>query len=181
MTAWLRIGKEERPIVGIRVRVRGLFVRYTVRIIPTHSSTAQLKAKVAVLCEYWVESEVTWERSINQNRNLKKSTTMNLLWKFNHTKLHYERYFNVIIISRLELFIMASEVEETLKRLVAHKGVIGTIVVNTDGVPIKSTLDNATTVQYSGLLNNLVDQVRLLGKIFRTVNNLFLLPGEDHV
>ena len=54
---------------------------------------------------------------------------------------------------------MASEVEETLKRLVAHKGVIGTIVVNTDGVPIKSTLDNATTVQYSGLLNNLVDQV----------------------
>ena len=76
---------------------------------------------------------------------------------------------------------MASEVEETLKRLVAHKGVIGTIVVNTDGVPIKSTLDNATTVQYSGLLNNLVDQVRLLGKIFRTVNNLFLIPGEDHV
>ena len=76
---------------------------------------------------------------------------------------------------------MASEVEETLKRLVAHKGVIGTIVVNTDGVPIKSTLDNATTVQYSGLLNNLVDQVRPLGKIFRTVNNLFLLPGEDHV
>ena len=76
---------------------------------------------------------------------------------------------------------MASEVEETLKRLVAHKGVIGTIVVNTDGVPIKSTLDNATTVQYSGLLNNLVDQVRLLGKIFRIVNNLFLLPGEDHV
>ena len=54
---------------------------------------------------------------------------------------------------------MASEVEETLKRLVAHKGVIGTIAVNTDGVPIKSTLDNATTVQYSGLLNNLVDQV----------------------
>ena len=87
----------------------------------------------------------------------------------------------MIIISRLELFIMASEVEETLKRLVAHKGVIGTIVVNTDGVPIKSTLDNATTVQYSGLLNNLVDQVRLLGKIFRIVNNLFLLPGEDHV
>ena len=41
---------------------------------------------------------------------------------------------------------MASEVEETLKRLVGHKGVIGTIVVNNEGVPIKSTLDNATTV-----------------------------------
>ena len=70
-----------------------------------------------------------------------------------------------IIICRLELYIMASEVEETLKRLVAHKGVIGTIVVNTDGVPIKSTLDNATTVQYSGLLNNLVDQVSFLENI----------------
>ncbi len=40
------------------------------------------------------------------------------------------------------------------------QGVIGTIVVNNEGVPIKSTLDNATTVQYSGLLNNLVDQVQ---------------------
>ncbi len=54
---------------------------------------------------------------------------------------------------------MAAEVEETLKRLVAHKGVIGTIIVNSDGVPIKSTLDNHTTTQYSGLLNQLVDQV----------------------
>ena len=45
---------------------------------------------------------------------------------------------------------MASEVEETLKRLVTHKGVIGTIVVNADGIPIKSTLDNHTTTQVSG-------------------------------
>jgi hypothetical protein len=29
---------------------------------------------------------------------------------------------------------MSSEVEETLKRLVGHKGVIGTIVVNSDGI-----------------------------------------------
>ena len=42
---------------------------------------------------------------------------------------------------------MASEVEETLKRLVTHKGVIGTIVVKADGIPIKSTLDNHTTTQ----------------------------------
>ena len=54
---------------------------------------------------------------------------------------------------------MSSEVEETLKRLVAHKGVIGTIVVNNDGIPIKSTLDNHTTTQYAGLINQLVDQV----------------------
>ena len=75
---------------------------------------------------------------------------------------------------------MASEVEETLKRLVAHKGVIGTIVVNTDGVPIKSTLDNATTVQYSGLLNNLVDQVRT----FKNISNrqqIIFVPGQDQL
>ena len=49
---------------------------------------------------------------------------------------------------------MASEVEETLKRLVTHKGVIGTIVVNANGIPIKSTLDNHTTTQVGlGYLN----------------------------
>ena len=42
---------------------------------------------------------------------------------------------------------------------------IGTIVVNNEGVPIKSTLDNPTTVQYSGLLNNLVDQVLYVQKV----------------
>ena len=57
---------------------------------------------------------------------------------------------------------MSSEVEETLKRLVSHKGVIGTIVVNNDGIPIKSTLDNHTTTQYAGLINQLVDQVNYI-------------------
>ena len=76
---------------------------------------------------------------------------------------------------------MASEVEETLKRLVAHKGVIGTIVVNTDGVPIKSTLDNATTVQYSGLLNNLVDQAKTMFKELDPTNDLTFLRIKTKV
>nr|ALS04359.1 dynein light chain roadblock-type 2-like protein [Acartia pacifica] len=70
---------------------------------------------------------------------------------------------------------MASEVEETLKRLVGHKGVIGTIVVNNEGVPIKSTLDNPTTVQYSGLLNNLVDQAKTMFKELDPSNDLTFL------
>ena len=52
---------------------------------------------------------------------------------------------------------------------------IGTIVVNTDGVPIKSTLDNATTVQYSGLLNNLVDQAKTMFKELDPTNDLTFL------
>lgn len=67
---------------------------------------------------------------------------------------------------------MAAEVEETLKRLVAHKGVIGTIIVNSDGIPIKSTLDNHTTTQYSGLLNQLVDQAKTMFKEIDSSNEL---------
>ena len=70
---------------------------------------------------------------------------------------------------------MASEVEETLKRLVAHKGVIGTIVVNSDGIPIKSTLDSHTTTQYSGLINQLVEQVRTMFKEIDSTNDLTFL------
>ena len=70
---------------------------------------------------------------------------------------------------------VASEVEETLKRLVSQKGVIGCIVVNNEGVPIKSTLDNATTVQYSRLLNNLVDQAKTMFKELNPTNDLTFL------
>jgi len=53
-----------------------------------------------------------------------------------------------------------SEVEDTLKRIQAHKGVIGIIVVNCDGIPIRTTLDNSTTVQYASLLHKLAIQAR---------------------
>merc|ERR1712156_1036762 len=53
---------------------------------------------------------------------------------------------------------MATEVEETLKRLVGHKGVIGTVVVNKEGVTIKSTLDPTTSSQYSNILGSLINQ-----------------------
>ena len=41
--------------------------------------------------------------------------------------------------------------EETLKRIENHKGVIGSIIVNEDGIPIRTTLDNTTTVLYASL------------------------------
>ena len=59
---------------------------------------------------------------------------------------------------------MAAELEETLKRLVQNKAVIGTMVINSDGIPIKSTLDIHVTTQYSGLINQLVDQGRVINK-----------------
>ncbi|XP_034540846.1 dynein light chain roadblock-type 2-like [Notolabrus celidotus] len=48
-----------------------------------------------------------------------------------------------------------AEVEETLKRIENHKGVIGTIVVNAEGIPIRTTLDNSTTLRYASLLGQL--------------------------
>ncbi|XP_075905328.1 dynein light chain roadblock-type 2 [Nelusetta ayraudi] len=53
-----------------------------------------------------------------------------------------------------------AEVEETLKRIETHKGVIGTIVVNAEGIPIRTTLDNSTAVQYAGLLRSLTMKAR---------------------
>jgi dynein light chain roadblock-type len=53
-----------------------------------------------------------------------------------------------------------SEVEEICKRLQNHKGVIGVIIVNHEGIPIRSTMDNSTTVQYSGIINQLTSKAR---------------------
>ncbi|XP_066442327.1 dynein light chain roadblock-type 1 isoform X1 [Eleutherodactylus coqui] len=53
-----------------------------------------------------------------------------------------------------------ADVEETLKRIQSQKGVQGIIIVNSEGIPIKSTMDNATTAQYAGLMHQLVMKAR---------------------
>mmetsp|Transcript_7840 Transcript_7840/g.18240 ORF Transcript_7840/g.18240 Transcript_7840/m.18240 type:complete len:102 (+) Transcript_7840:33-338(+) len=53
-----------------------------------------------------------------------------------------------------------SEVEETIKRISSHKGVNGIIVVNNDGIPIRTTLDTIMTVQYAGLITQLCSKAR---------------------
>ena len=68
-----------------------------------------------------------------------------------------------------------AEVEETLKRIHSHKGVIGVVVVNKEGalcrrrrcheltragIAIKTTLDQSTTVQYASLISQLAAKAR---------------------
>eukprot|EP00727_Mastigamoeba_balamuthi_P001672 m51a1_g11501 putative dynein light chain roadblock-type 2-like (160) ;mRNA; r:2678-4989 len=53
-----------------------------------------------------------------------------------------------------------SEVEETLKRIESHKGVVGVVIVNSAGVPIRSTLDNTETQQYAALVTQLASKAR---------------------
>lgn len=47
------------------------------------------------------------------------------------------------------------EVEEMLERIQSHKGVVGLVIVSEDGNPIRSTLDNSTTLQYVSMCNTL--------------------------
>eukprot|EP00036_Acanthoecidae_sp_10tr_P000516 CAMPEP_0182940646 /NCGR_PEP_ID=MMETSP0105_2-20130417/47632_1 /TAXON_ID=81532 ORGANISM="Acanthoeca-like sp., Strain 10tr" /NCGR_SAMPLE_ID=MMETSP0105_2 /ASSEMBLY_ACC=CAM_ASM_000205 /LENGTH=159 /DNA_ID=CAMNT_0025080157 /DNA_START=63 /DNA_END=540 /DNA_ORIENTATION=+ len=68
-----------------------------------------------------------------------------------------------------------SEVEEILKRLQSHKGVLGVIIMNKDGVPIKTTLDQATTVQYCTHLSNLSAQTRTSVRDIDPTNELSFL------
>jgi len=62
-----------------------------------------------------------------------------------------------------------------MKRIQSHKGVVGTIVVNSEGIPIKSTLDNTTTVQYAGLISQLSDKARSVVRDLDPTNDLTFL------
>ena len=50
---------------------------------------------------------------------------------------------------------MSIEVEETLKRIQSHKGVKGVLIMNNDGIPIKSTLSPEDTENYAALVSQL--------------------------
>ncbi|KAK1156271.1 dynein light chain roadblock-type 1 [Huso huso] len=68
-----------------------------------------------------------------------------------------------------------AEVEETLKRIQSQKGVQGIIVVNAEGIPIKTTLDNSTTVQYAALIHQLVLKARSTVRDMDPQNDLTFL------
>jgi len=68
-----------------------------------------------------------------------------------------------------------SDVEETIKRISSHKGVIGLIVVNQEGIPIRTTLDNSTTLQYAGLIHQLTAKARSTVRDIDPTNDLTFL------
>jgi len=70
---------------------------------------------------------------------------------------------------------MSAEIEETLKRIQSHKGVVGVIIINAEGVAIKSTLDGPTTVQYTALVAGLADKARGVVRELDPTNDLTFL------
>ncbi|XP_028854689.1 dynein light chain roadblock-type 1 [Denticeps clupeoides] len=68
-----------------------------------------------------------------------------------------------------------AEVEETIKRIQSQKGVQGIIIVNAEGIPIKTTLDNSNTVHYAGLIHQLVMKARSTVREIDPQNDLTFL------
>lgn len=66
---------------------------------------------------------------------------------------------------------MTSEVEEIFKKLKEQAGVVGVLATTAEGSPIKSTLDDTTTMQYATLVAELCEQTR------GTLRNME--PGND--
>ncbi|CAB4064265.1 DYNLRB [Lepeophtheirus salmonis] len=65
--------------------------------------------------------------------------------------------------------------EEILKRIHDIKNVTGVIVVNSEGIPIKTTLDNSMTVQYSGLLSQFAERSKCVVRDLDPTNELTYL------
>lgn len=67
------------------------------------------------------------------------------------------------------------QVEDTLERIQTHKGVVGVVVVNDDNIPIRSTLDNATTLQYVSMCDTLCGIARGIVRDTDPQNDLKIL------
>ncbi|CAD5112138.1 DgyrCDS1377 [Dimorphilus gyrociliatus] len=86
-----------------------------------------------------------------------------------------------------------SEVEDQLKKMMAHKGVVGVMIVNSDGVPIRTTLDNSTTVQHAALIQQLVTKAKSVIRdldpsnelsclrVRSRKNEIIITPEKDYV
>mmetsp|Transcript_31903 Transcript_31903/g.68729 ORF Transcript_31903/g.68729 Transcript_31903/m.68729 type:complete len:101 (+) Transcript_31903:56-358(+) len=68
-----------------------------------------------------------------------------------------------------------SEVEETLNRIKTHRGVVGIVIVNSDGAPIRTTLDKKQTEQYAELVSQLAAKARSVVRDLDPMNDLTFL------
>ena len=81
------------------------------------------------------------------------------------------------VLSYYILIVKQSEVEETLKRIANHKGVMGYVIVNNEGIPLRSTgvQIEAKKNEYATKLTELAAQAR---SVVRDLNpqvcNLYL-------
>ena len=67
-----------------------------------------------------------------------------------------------------------SEIEETMKRIQAHKGVIAVVIVNNEGIPIRfsANMEPKEAVQYSANLTQLITKARAAVRELDSQNDL---------
>ena len=89
---------------------------------------------------------------------------------------------------------MSSEIEETCKRLMSHKGVANVIIYNSEGIVVRTAppLEQKEAVQYPGLLTPLVtktnDMIKALDQTneFSTMrirsqkNEILIYPDKEY-
>ncbi|XP_075252927.1 dynein light chain roadblock-type 2-like [Convolutriloba macropyga] len=88
--------------------------------------------------------------------------------------------------------VRSSDIEETYNRIKGHKGVLGVIIANHEGVSIRSSLDNSTTVQYINAVKDLTYKSRSMVRDLDPQNDLtfirvrsskteiMIAPDKDH-
>ncbi|XP_063727890.1 dynein light chain roadblock-type 2-like [Symsagittifera roscoffensis] len=85
-----------------------------------------------------------------------------------------------------------NDIEETYNRIKTHKGVVGAIIANQEGVSLRSSLDNSTTVQYINAVKDLtykgsslvrdIDPENELTfiRVRSKKNEIMIAPDKDH-
>ena len=68
-----------------------------------------------------------------------------------------------------------SEVEDTIKRLSSHSGVLGIVIVNAEGVAIRSSLDSVQTKKYAQHITSLAAKARSVVRDLDPQNDLMFL------
>eukprot|EP01012_Entosiphon_sulcatum_P059854 TRINITY_DN84484_c0_g1_i1.p1 TRINITY_DN84484_c0_g1~~TRINITY_DN84484_c0_g1_i1.p1 ORF type:complete len:101 (-),score=24.31 TRINITY_DN84484_c0_g1_i1:20-322(-) len=71
-----------------------------------------------------------------------------------------------------------SEIEDVVKRITAHKGVKGLIIINSEGIPIRDSFDEhdrLLTIQYAALLTQMVAKARAAIRELDATNDLTFL------
>lgn len=88
---------------------------------------------------------------------------------------------------------MSIEVEETLRRIQSHKGVKGVLIMNSEGIPIRSNLSQEDTENYAALVSQLAlkasgvvrvlddsDELAFL-RVRSKKHEIMIAPDKDYV
>lgn len=73
-----------------------------------------------------------------------------------------------------------NEADETFKRLIACKGVQGIIVMNSEGIPVRTTFNNNLTILYISQIHGLTAKAKAFVKEMDHANELTFIRLRSH-